>query len=76
MPLAAPGQPAEDVAPADDQADLGADVARFLDVGRNALDGADVDAEVLGAHQRLAGHLQQDPAEFRRCAHFRPPRVQ
>ncbi len=51
------GQPAEDVAPTDDQAHLGANVTRFLDIGRNALDGFDVDAEVLGAHQRLAGHL-------------------
>ena len=56
------GDAAEDVAAADDDGDLDAQRARLGDVGGDAVDDRDVDAEMLLAHQRLAGRFQQDSA--------------
>jgi hypothetical protein len=60
---------AEDVAAADHDADLDAELPRLGDVGGDLVGDRDVDAEPLRAHQRLAGGLQQDAAIQRLCSH-------
>ena len=51
---------AEDIAAADDDADLDAEALNFCDVRGNAGGDGGIDAEGLLAHQRLPGQLQQD----------------
>ncbi len=57
------GDAAKDVAAADHDADLDAHVARLLDVGRDAIDDRNVDAETLFTHERLAGGFEKDAAK-------------
>ena len=60
---------AEDVAAADDDADLDAERPRLGNVGRDPVDHRNVDAEMLVAHQRLARRLEQDAPVFGPCRH-------
>ena len=58
--LRARGDSTEDIASADDDADLDAEAADFRDVGGDARGDGGIDAELLLAHQRLPGQFQQD----------------
>ncbi len=55
MPLAAPCKSAEDIAAADDDADLGAGGDRVGDIPGQPVDHGHVDAVAAAAHQRFAG---------------------
>ena len=76
---------AKDVAAADDDADLDAHRPRLGDVGGDAVDDRDVDAEMLLAHQRLARSFRAglggiwalpswDPRDCRAAGVRTPPR--
>ena len=60
MPAAPPAHAAEDVAAADHDADLDAELGHLRDLGDDALDGRAVDAVGVIAHQGFAGELEQD----------------
>ena len=59
MPLAAPDKPAEDIAAADDDGDLDAEVADLFHLGRDRVEHGMVDAVPLIAHEGLARELEQ-----------------
>ena len=59
------GHAAEDVAPADDEAQLVPLPLRFSDLAGEPVGGFGIDPELPLAHQRLARQLQQDPVEAR-----------
>ena len=61
--VAGDGHAAEDVAAADDDADLDAEADGLADLPGDPVDHAVVDAEGLVAEQRLAGNLQKHPLD-------------
>ena len=64
-PLGRGGDAAVDVAAADHERDLEAGRADVDELPRERVDGARVEPELPGAHQRLAGELEHDAGERR-----------
>ena len=56
-------EPAEDVPRAHDYRDLDAGLLALDDLLGDRLDARELEAELLVAHQRLAGELEQDAVE-------------
>src|SRR5262249_55206702 len=64
-PLRACGEPAKDVAAADDDADLDAQRVDVLDLVRDTSNNLRINAEALFAHQDFATEFKQNPFIFR-----------
>src|SRR5262245_66239799 len=62
----ASGQAAEDVAPADDDDDLDAELANFTDLAGHVVNGFRANTDARLASQRLATELEQNATIFRR----------
>ena len=71
--LVASRKAAPDIAAADDDGDVNAVLAHLLDLGRNGVDGRQVDAEALISCERFTAEFQNDTLVAGNIQNERPP---